>query len=67
VVDGAAQAPPAARPLLDELLREGKLVVTTPLVKRPLFWIAIVAAAGGAAAATYAIVHQPPTRTMLSF
>ena len=62
-----AEIPALTPPLFDELLREGKLVETTPLVKRPLFWVVVVAAAAGAAVATYAIVHRPAVPTEVRF
>jgi hypothetical protein len=67
VARGPTAVTASTPPLFEELLRDGKLVESTPLVKRPLFWTALVAVAAGAAVATYAAVHRPPTRTEVHF
>jgi hypothetical protein len=62
-----SDAPAAAAPLLDELLREGKLVVSPALWKRPLFWGIVGLAAATAAVVTYAVLYKPPVTTEVRF
>ena len=69
VIDGLVRAraekdgakPADASVLLHDLLVEGRVIERTSLIERPLFWIAIVAAAGLAAGVTYALATLPHT------
>jgi hypothetical protein len=54
-------------PLVKELLQEGKVVESTALTKRPLFWICVGAAALLAAGTTYLILRPRPSRTEVRF
>jgi hypothetical protein len=54
-------------PLVKELLQEGKVVESTTLTKRPLFWICVGAAALLAAGTTYLILRPRPSRTEVRF
>jgi hypothetical protein len=67
VLGSLSEVPSVTVPLFDELLVEGKLVETTPLWKRPLFWGIVGAVAAIAAGVTYAVLYEPPVTTEVRF
>lgn len=57
----------SAAAVLHDLMIAGKLVEKAkPIYKRPVFWIAIVLSAAGAATLTGLLVRQPPSRTRVT-
>lgn len=65
---GEADVPGAAPPLLADLLVRGKLLESgPPLHRRPIFWIAVGAAALAAAAVTTFLLYEPEQQIMVRF
>ena len=54
----------SAPSMLHELLVEGHIVESGSVLKKPLFWIAIVVAAGATAVLTYYLTTLPHTATV---
>ncbi|HJL50786.1 MAG TPA: hypothetical protein RMG45_33290, partial [Polyangiaceae bacterium LLY-WYZ-15_(1-7)] len=58
----------ATEALLRELLVRGEVLAPEPpLWRRPGFWVGILAAAAVAAGVTVGVLHEPPTRTEVTF
>lgn len=63
VLGAAASSDKAPAKVIEELLHQGKLVESKPLLARPLFWIVAVGTAALASTVTYFVLRDPPDRT----
>jgi hypothetical protein len=63
----ATSLPTQSTRVLNDLLHEGNVVETTPLYRRPLFWVIVGVTAAAASVGTYAALKEPPERTEVTF